>query len=289
MANVQDVYGEAGTAWLKKLPTLLNQLGEKRQFRFLQVMPELTYHFASLVEIMATQEIAVLKMAPTHQNIAAEAKWYSCFEQGIPKIYWFDEEYYALLMEQLVPGKSLKTMVSVDDDEATRIICRTLRDLQSHQIKQVPFKHLSELSQSFSVLKGRLDNKMLTKAIFWFNELTSDRTQDVLLHGDLHHDNILSSGVTWKAIDPHGYLGDPAFEVGPMIYNPKDCFPHHRTISQIIDRRFNILTEELSFDPKRMKAWAFCMTVLSMAWTVEDHGYVSDFELAIAGVIGSEV
>lgn len=118
-----------------------------------------------------------------------------------------------------------------------------------------------------------------------FHELIRDRTQDVLLHGDLHHGNILSNGTTWKIIDPHGYVGDPAFEAGAMIYNPCDCFPKERSISQIVERRLKILAEELPFDGKRIKAWAYCRTLLSIAWTFEDHEILPEFEIEIVSAI----
>ena len=53
-----------------------------------------------------------------------------------------------------------------------------------------------------------------------FNELCADCSNDIILHGDLHHDNILQSDTSWSVIDPHGYIGDPCAEVGPMIFNP---------------------------------------------------------------------
>ncbi len=135
------------------------------------------------------------------------------------------------------------------------------------------------------MLKNHLDNRMLSKAESWFCDLTTDRTQDVILHGDLHHDNVLSSNATWKVIDPHGYIGDPTFEAGAMIYNPGDCFPKDRPISQIVERRLKILAEELPFDAKRIKAWAYCRTILSLAWNFEDNGTLPEFEIEIASTI----
>ena len=65
-------------------------------------------------------------MAPTNQNVATEAKWLQCFNKGVSKVYWFDEEQHAFLMERLAPGKPLKSIVNSDDDGATRIICQTI-------------------------------------------------------------------------------------------------------------------------------------------------------------------
>ena len=285
-SNIRDLYGETGEAWLKDLPLLLAQLADKWNFRFLDVMADLTYNFVGLVEMIPTGKTAILKIGPQRQNIATEVRWLKCFDAGVPKVYWHDEEHDAFLMERLEPGQSLKALVKAGNDEqATRTICHTIRELQSHQQKQSEFPHISELAGSLSVLNDHLDSRIVSKAESLFRELTADRTQDVILHGDLHHDNILSSGPTWKVIDPHGYSGDPVFEVGAMIYNSCDTLSQDHSVGQIVERRLQILAEELSFDPQRIKAWAFCKTALSIAWTVEDHGTIPGFEVEVLSAI----
>lgn len=286
ISNIRDLYGEKGVSWINDLPSQLMLLSAKWNIYFLEVMPNLSYHFVGLAKLRSTGEFAIIKIAPENKNISTEAKWLQCFTEGVPKVYWYDEEQYALLMEYLTPGNSLKNFVRTgNDDLATRIICRTILDLQTHQQKLIKLPHLSELGKTLSLLKGQLDSKLLSQAESWFRDLTNDRAGDVILHGDLHHDNVLSSGSTWKVIDPHGYIGDSAFEVGAMIYNPFDCFPNDRSISQIVERRLKILFEELPFDAQRIKAWTFCRTILSIGWTFEDHKKIPEFELQIASAI----
>lgn len=286
VSNNLDLYGKEGEAWINNLPSHLTQLSAKWNFRFLNVMPDLTYNFVALVEMIPTGERAVINMGLRRKNIVTEVQWLQCFNKGVPKIYWHDDEHHAFLMEYLEPGNSLKTLVKVgQDDSATRILCHTIRDLQSHQQNKPDFPHISELAGNLSLLKNHLDDRMLSKAESLFHELTTDRTEDVLLHGDLHHDNVLSSGAMWKVIDPHGYVGDPVFEVGAMIYNPYDYFPKEKSLSQIVERRLKILAEDLPFDAKRIKVWAYCRAVLSIAWTFEDHRALPAFKIEIASAI----
>ncbi len=286
VSNIQDTYKADGSAWLKALPEIIRKLEEKRHLELISPMPYLTYHFVGSVQDIATGKQAVLKIAPNSDNISREAKWLSCFDQGVAKLYWYDENYHAYLMEQLVPGEPLKYLVKEDDDKATRIICQLIRDLHGFQHPDFTgFKHLSELAGSLSILQGKIDPILLHKAQDLFSQLCKDKSQDVLLHGDLHHDNILSSGSEWKVIDPHGYIGDPAFASSTMIYNPGDLYPQKCSLSDTIHRRLQILCEELPYDAKRIKAWAFCMTVLSIAWSVEDHGAIPDFDLKVAQIL----
>ena len=47
----------------------------------------------------------------------------------------------------------------------------------------------------------------------------------MLLHGDLHHENILldASG-NWKAIDPQGRIGEQCLECGRFLLNEWEWF-----------------------------------------------------------------
>lgn len=284
--NIRDLHGKAGEVWLADLPTLIGAVCEKQNLKFISVIPNLSYHFVGLVELKETQEFAILKMAPNDEVIANEAKCLDCFSQGMVKIYTYDEEYFAIIMEKLEPGYSLKKfVVNGEDDEATRIIARTIRELQWHQTPKYSLKHVSDLMSDLAVLDNHIDKKILSKAKSLFTALTHDKSNDVILHGDLHHDNILAQGEHWKAIDPHGYIGDPVFEVSAMIVNPFDAYPTHKPLKKIIERRIKILSEELPFDVKKIQAWMFCKTVLSVAWTYHDHHKIDEGEIEIAQII----
>ncbi|MDF2940745.1 MAG: strB [Gammaproteobacteria bacterium] len=282
VSNISEIYKEAGKRWLESLSERIRALSDQWGFKLIKPIPDLSYHFVGLVEYKGQR--AIIKMGPDAESLEPQVNWLTAIGKAMPKVYAFDAKLNAYLMEQIEPGYSLKSLVKTgDDDKATRIICELISALQSKQSAvKGQFKHLSELAKDLSILKGHYDKKLLSRAESLFHELSQDRSQDVLLHGDLHHDNILQSASGWKVIDPHGYIGDPAAEVGAMIRNPYDCFPQDRSLAQTVDRRLKIMAKELPFDPQRMKAWAFCMTVLSDAWTFEGHGKVTEQELASA-------
>src|SRR5262245_10315386 len=68
---------------------------------------------------------------------------------------------------------------------------------------------------------GLLPLDVVVRAGAVMRELCVSATQRVVLHGDLHHDNILRAAhEPWLAIDPHGILGDPGYDVGALLFNP---------------------------------------------------------------------
>ncbi len=88
---------------------------------------------------------------------------------------------------------------------------------------------------------------------------------DVPLHGDLHHDNILSSDRGWLAIDPKGLIGDPHYEVANAFRNPAGA-----TKLAADPRRINAMADvfsaRLGLNRKRILGFAAAQSGLSACW-----------------------
>jgi streptomycin 6-kinase len=94
----------------------------------------------------------------------------------------------------------------------------------------------------------------------------------VLLHGDLHHDNLLrAEREPWLAIDPHGLVGDPGFDTGPLLYNPEPDDRDDRLLA-LAPARVEQVADALGMPVDRVRAWGYAAAVLSEVWTVEDGG-----------------
>jgi streptomycin 6-kinase len=94
--------------------------------------------------------------------------------------------------------------------------------------------------------------------------LTSTETPTVL-HGDLHHFNVLrAQRAPWLAIDPKGLAGDRCFDVCQFFRNPHDVPPG------VNSRRLDLFCAELGLDRVRTKAWCFVHAMLDACWDFED-------------------
>jgi len=123
-----------------------------------------------------------------------------------------------------------------------------------------------------------------TRAAGLFFELCDSMVDVVVLHGDLHHENVLRAGAGWLAIDAKGVVGEPAYEVGALLRNPK---PHVLSLphpGRVLARRARLLCDALELDPARVFAWAYAQAVLSAAWSVED-GEDPSFAQAVAELL----
>jgi streptomycin 6-kinase len=114
---------------------------------------------------------------------------------------------------------------------------------------------------------GPIPARVLVRGVTLARELVDSSPEQVVLHGDFHHYNVLSAQrADWLAIDPKGMLGDPGYEVGPFLCNPWLSPP------AVLQRRLDILADELAYDRDRLRDWCITYAVLSACWSAEDEG-----------------
>lgn len=287
-ANIRAADGKVGEKWLAQLETLVAELSQEWGLSQIEVMPQLTYNFVASVQLSHREQRAILKMSPPTRPVLNEARWLQHFPKVAPQVLTIDETRNAFLMQICAPGTTLKTqLIKQSDEQVTRELCKVLRDLRAENVQDNSYRHLSELIPDLKTLTGIADPALHSEAESLFKDLTLDRSKDVLLHGDLHHENILKHGDSWKVIDPHGYTGDPVAETGVMIYNPLGELPKDSSLAGFLERRLRIMTEELGYDLQRVQAWCFCKTMLSAAWNIPDFREQAKSELQIAATIRS--
>lgn len=89
----------------------------------------------------------------------------------------------------------------------------------------------------------------------------------MLIHGDLHHENILQNGDGgWAVIDPKGIIGDVYFETIQYLLNYVD---RDGDCDTVLSRRVAIISERLSLDRSRIARWGIARGVLEACWAVE--------------------
>jgi streptomycin 6-kinase len=101
--------------------------------------------------------------------------------------------------------------------------------------------------------------------------LLASPRDDVPLHGDLHHGNVLRfEGAGWRAIDPKALRGDPAFEFAAPLLNPERVTPG--SDPTVLRARALRLAVRSGQEVGRVLAWTEAFASLSAAWAVEEGG-----------------
>ena len=129
-----------------------------------------------------------------------------------------------------------------------------------------------------SMASGRADDVAWATSVA--RELLSSQTDVMPLHGDLHHENILADGGgVWRAIDPHGLIGDPAYDAANFFGNPIGR-PDITCDEDRIRLVARIVAPALGCDETKVLRYAAAHAALSACWSIGDP--VSDEDLSDA-------
>jgi streptomycin 6-kinase len=179
---------------------------------------------------------------------------------GVVRVY--DSVEGAMLLERLTPGHSLASMaVSGADDDATGVLAATINAMSPRRLPYaVPTVH--DWGKGFERYAASRDTQipkhLLSAAHQVYAELCQSQTCVRLLHGDLHHGNVLLDAQRgWVAVDPKGVIGEIEYEVGAALRNPSDR-PDLFADPTVIQSRVERFTRELGLDTSRTQSWAFC-------------------------------
>ncbi|MEV4518383.1 aminoglycoside phosphotransferase family protein [Dactylosporangium sp. NPDC049525] len=264
--NVTGVWGAAGERWLAELPALLAAIVADWELT-LGPPYDLTFHYVAAVRC-ADGTPAVLKVG---FELAVEATALAAFDgHGADRLLRADLDRGALLLEQVSPGDRLRDLVPARDAEATEVLAGLMRRLHVPPVPGLP----TVLSQVgfLDRHRGAVPADLVREAAARMRELSATATREAVLHGDLHHDNVLrGTREPWLAIDPHGLVGDPGYEVGSILFNPflDDRDP---ALTALVPARLRQLSAALGEPVDRLAAWGFVKAVLSSVWTAESGG-----------------
>ena len=129
----------------------------------------------------------------------------------------------AILLERA--GQTLHSLVT-DDASATQVLCDAAHRL--HTNSPTDLDGFPTLQTWFSSLFGDTTPRFDQVRVI-ADRLLEHTTPPVLLHGDLHHENVLNGGDRgWLAIDPKGIRGAREFDFCNIFTNwtPQEAIGH---------------------------------------------------------------
>ena len=193
----------------------------------------------------------------------------------------------ALLMERATGPRSLSAMVrNGDEDGASRILCSVASEL--HAPRGKPPQSLIPLSRWFGALFSSTEQhgRLLAEAAATAKELLANQRDVVVLHGDVHHGNVLDFGPRgWLAIDPKGLIGERTFDFVNLLRNPETGVA---LAPGRFARQVGVIADAARLDRRRLLQWTIAFTGLSAAWFLGD-GKAPDVDMAVAELARAEL
>lgn len=273
--RVEGAFGKRGEVFLHALPTLIDEAVARWQLKSLRPAEHLSYNF--ILYARRDGAAVVLKLGVPDRELTSEIHALRAFAgRGAVRLLDGDPGRGMLLVERLKPGIQLTSVI--EDAEATQIAAYVMLALLRPAPMDGGLLQLRDWFQGFQRFRtehggsGPLDAALFQQAEKFAQEIMREEHRPTLIHGDLHHFNILSSGSNWVAIDPKGVVGPAAYEVGPFLMNPIGKISRRPNAAELMRNRIAILGEILGIEKERIRRCGLTHAVLSAVWSVEEGG-----------------
>ena len=196
---------------------------------------------------------------------------------------------HAIVLERATSGRDLASLTRAGDDlGAVAILCSVLDTLHAaiptpaptdagDVIAELPtlrrwFREL--LADDASALGTLLGDPASAAFLERGRELagrlldTTTPADVVVLHGDLHHMNVLEFAPgDWRAIDPKGIIGHRAFDATAMFSNPDPATARN---PQLFTERVGLVSRSLGLSRTALLEWVVARSALSAVWSLQD-------------------
>jgi len=288
-----EIHGAKGQDWLDRLPAILDTCARQWGLTLDPPFPHLSYNYA-VPAVRADGAPVVIKACTPSGEFPLESAALRVYDgHGAARLLAVDPANQVMLLERLEPGTLLLTLE--DDEEAVGIAAGVMRALWRPVSSDHPFPSVADWGDGFARLRRRYDggtgpfpSALVDEAERLVGELNASAGAPVVLHGDLHHYNILAAGSRgWLAIDPKGLVGEPAYEIGAFLRNRLPLPLPNPEAGRATARRIDGFGAALGIDHARLRGWALAQAVLSAWWSLEDHGHGWEPMIALAELIGA--
>ena len=248
--------------------------------------PPLATHSSDLLPVWRNGCPAVLKIAkhPEERRGNSLMAWWN--GESAARVLAQDDD--AVLLERATGTRSLSAMAENGlDSEASQIICQVAATLHARRSKPLP--ELVPLSRWFADLAPAASRfgGILAESLAVSRELLAHPHDIVVLHGDLHHANILDAGTRgWLAIDPKGLIGERGFDFANIFCNPNATVA---IAPQRLAEQASVVAQAAHLDRRRLLQWILAYAGLSAAWSLSSEHENPYLALAIAHIAAQQL
>jgi streptomycin 6-kinase len=248
--------------WLERVPDLVAECVEEWGLQLGEPYETGAAGFAMRAELPDGRP-AVLKLIYPHRESEHEADALALWGgQGAVKLLACDDGRSAMLLERCEPGT---TLAAAGPDVALEVLIGLLPRLwveagePFHTLEDEAAWWIEYLPEQWERSGRAVERRLVDVAVDGLSSLSASQGEQVLLHQDLHGDNVLASErEPWLVIDPKPLIGEREFAVAPIVRSA-ELGHSKRDALYRLDR----LTSELGLDRDRARRWTIGQT---MAW-----------------------
>ncbi|PCJ19113.1 MAG: hypothetical protein COB02_08670 [Candidatus Cloacimonadota bacterium] len=247
----------------------------EKKWKLTKINKILTTSTGLIYQVTSNYGLSVLKIF-TELGIKDELHGATAFFKncsGNGTAFLFENDERAQLIEFLSPPNLYFFSKNNLEQKASKVFIKIIKEI--HSIKTIENKKsLTNLEDLFEVLNSANFPKKLDKNLVIARELSNhllrSQKKEVLLHGDLHHENVLKRiNGEYVCFDPKGLFGDPSYEIATILKNPWAFSDVSQDIGSF-KQRVEIFSKSLDLPKARIIQFTFVHLCLSIIWAIED-------------------
>lgn len=266
-------FGDAGPGWVQQLPALLARCEERWQLTDCVPADKLSINLVCYARSALYGDV-VLKIEGPHTERYTEMTALRLYAgRHACTCFATDEDIAAILLERIVPGYDLRQLPNKQEQLEIGAEVIAALPIPLHETHGLP-DYGYWVTQAIATTHAQYHPSaqmiaLMAAADDLFHKICPGDEPRYLLHGDLHHDNMLfHHDGTWKVIDPQGVIGAPFLETARFIQNhaiDQDDVLH----MDILDDAVTYFAVRLGETKYTIGSALFVLHVLSTCWGYE--------------------
>lgn len=275
--HIQRVYGEAGRSWIARLPVLIKRAEIFWELKNLEIFEHLSYNLL-LRGYSEKYGSIMLKIGVLNDEFRRELLFLKELKSNM-YVKCFDVlvDEGMILMKLLKPGKRVNEINTLDERLSVAGSLLSYTPILALHPTYMKY-HRSIFNETMARNKEKINDASLEarlkRADNYYIELLNMHSDEVILHGDLHHENmIFDEDDGWQIIDPKGYLGIKVLEPGRYIIN--QIWEDLEKSRDFTEETVVYLSKVLGYTTEILYKSAYVDCMLSSVWSLED-GYYDD-------------
>lgn len=234
----------------------------------------------------------ILKIDSDSAQLKSEYRMLARLTGGCAQVYAYEEGMGLLLEERILPGTVLRQEASLE--KRIEVFSQVFRRIHA-SAENVPVEH-AQCEQGETYLDWLEEicgwcvrnraaedmTEMAERARRYCAEMFEKYPDRMLLHGDLHHDNmLLKSDGSYVMIDPKGVVGPAVMDLPRYILNEIGTV-HDRSDRQHMEEVIRLICERLDYPQADVRKLFFMETVLENVWCMESGEKIDRHEIELA-------
>lgn len=214
-------YKQKGEEWINNIEAIIEKYQNKFQLEDIKLIENLSINIVLFAKSYKYGDI-VMKIGTPGKTSIAEInimKYYP--SEYVPKCYYSNLEDRVMLLEKVNPGYNLSCLNNIE--ERVKVFSNIAKNLLVQPSKEDKFTTFEEkLKEDFEYAhnnKQAYSNimELINIADSVYKKIKKRNLKKYVIHEDLNYKNILKAKKGWKAIDPHGVIGEKVIETSQFI------------------------------------------------------------------------